>query len=58
MSPQTRTPRQRQGDGLVPLLARVKPSMRRKVREQAQALDVAIADVVRSALDYYFSGRR
>lgn len=56
MSQRARTPRQRQGDGLVPLMVRVTPEMRERVVEAAQADDRSLADVVRKALVEYFDG--
>jgi hypothetical protein len=53
--PQQRTPRQKLGDGLVPLLVRVRPEVKQWVREEGARNDWSDADVVRRALDEYFS---
>jgi hypothetical protein len=56
--PQQRTPRQKQGDGLVPLLVRVTPQMRAQIEAQAAASGgVPLSAVVRLALRAYFRGR-
>lgn len=58
MSQQTRTPRQRQGDGLVPLVIRVTPKMRELIQRDARARDQSEAEVIRVALsDYFYGGR-
>lgn len=58
MSQQTRTPRQKQGDGLVPLVVRVTPKMHEQVTRSALANEMSAAEVVRSALRFYFSPPR
>lgn len=50
MSQQTRTPRQRQGDGLVPLTVRVSPGLRERIRFVAESLKKSEASLMRKAL--------
>lgn len=56
MSQRARTPRQRQGDGLVPLMVRVTPEMRERVRDEAVAEDCSESSIVRIALEEFFNG--
>lgn len=56
MSQRIRTPRQQQGDDLVPLLVRVTPDLYARVTEHALAERRSKADVVRRALVEYFDG--
>lgn len=56
MSQRARTPRQRQGDDLRPLMVRVTPELYARISEAAQADDRSLADVVRKALVEYFDG--
>ena len=55
MSPQQRTPRQKQGDGLVPMLVRVTPRIKALLEAEADAAGVSVAEVARRLLANFFS---
>lgn len=57
MSQRTRTPRQKQGNDLRPLLVRLPPELYARIAEHATAEDRSLADVVRLALVEYFEGK-
>lgn len=59
MSHQTKTPRQKQGDDLVPLVVRMPKELRKIIEDHAMSARCSIAEIVRIALDaYFFADRR